>query len=69
MANIYLCIFLIQNGPLFIRIWVAIAFGETETGTHRIVYGSVALLSHFHKVLALSKFSLYKYEIEVNPVA
>ena len=31
--------------------------------------GSVALLSHFHKVLALSKFTLLKCEIEVNPVA
>ena len=32
-------------------------------------YGSVALLSHFDKVLALSKFALLKYENEVNPVA
>ena len=31
--------------------------------------GSVDLLSHFHKVLALSKFALLKCEIEVNPVA
>ena len=32
-------------------------------------YGSVVLLSHIHKVLALSKFALLKCEIEVNPVA
>ena len=32
-------------------------------------YGSVALLSHFDKVLALSKFTLLKCEIEVNPIA
>ena len=32
-------------------------------------YGSIALLSHFHKVLALSKFTLLKCKIEVNPVA
>ena len=31
--------------------------------------GSVALLSYFHKVLALSKFALLNCEIEVNPVA
>ena len=31
--------------------------------------GSVALLSHFDKVLALSKFTLLKCENEVNPVA
>ena len=31
--------------------------------------GSVALLSHFHKGLALSKFTLFKCEIEVNPIA
>ena len=31
--------------------------------------GSVALLSHFDKVLALSKFTLLMCEIEVNPVA
>ena len=31
--------------------------------------GSVALLSYFHKVLALWKFALLKCEIEVNPVA
>ena len=31
--------------------------------------GSLALLSHFHKVLALSNFALLKCEIEVNPVA
>ena len=31
--------------------------------------GSVALLSHFHKVLALSKFALLKCKIEVNHVA
>ena len=31
--------------------------------------GSVALLLHFDKVLALSKFALLKYEIEVNPIA
>ena len=35
----------------------------------KICYGSVALLSHFHKVLALSKFPLLKCEIEVNPIA
>ena len=33
------------------------------------VIDSIALLSHFHKVLALSKFTLLKYEIEVNPIA
>ena len=33
------------------------------------VLGSVALLSHFGKVLALSKFILLKCENEVNPVA
>ena len=32
-------------------------------------YGSVALFSHFHKVLALSKFALLKCKIEVNPLA
>ena len=32
-------------------------------------YGSVTLLSHFDKVLALSKFALLKCENEVNPVA
>ena len=31
--------------------------------------GSVALLSHFDKVLALSKFALLKCENEVNPTA
>ena len=33
------------------------------------IIGSIALLSHFHKVLALSKFALLKCEIEVNPIA
>ena len=33
------------------------------------VNGSVALLLHFDKVLALSKFALLKCENEVNPVA
>ena len=33
------------------------------------VLGSVALLSHFDKVLALSKFVLLKCQIEVNRVA
>ena len=32
-------------------------------------FGSVALFSHFDKVLALSKFALLKCENEVNPVA
>ena len=32
-------------------------------------YGRVALLSHFDKVLALSKFALLKWENEVNPIA
>ena len=32
-------------------------------------YGGVALFSHFHKVLALSKFALLKCEIEVNPIS
>ena len=31
--------------------------------------GSVALLLYFDKVLALSKFTLLKCEIEVNPIA
>ena len=31
--------------------------------------GSVALLSYFEKVLALSKFALLKCENEVNPIA
>ena len=31
--------------------------------------GNVALLSHFDKVLALSKFALLKCKNEVNPVA
>ena len=31
--------------------------------------GSVALLSHFDKVLALSKFAILKCENEVNPIA
>ena len=31
--------------------------------------GSVALLSHFDKMLELSKFALLKCEIEVNPLA
>ena len=31
--------------------------------------GSIDLLPHFHKVLALSKFTLLKCENEVNPVA
>ena len=31
--------------------------------------GTIALLSHFDKVLAHSKFSLLKCENEVNPVA
>ena len=31
--------------------------------------GSIALLSHFHKVLAHSKFTLLKCKIEVNPIA
>ena len=31
--------------------------------------GSVALLLHFDKVLALSKFALLKCKNEVNPVA
>ena len=35
----------------------------------RGVLGSVVLLLHFHKVLALSKFALLKCENEVNPVA
>ena len=35
----------------------------------RIQQGSIALLSHFDKVLALSKFALLKCENEVNPVA
>ena len=30
-------------------------------------FGSIALLSHIHKVLALSKFALLKCEIEVIP--
>ena len=34
-----------------------------------VYLGSVALLSHFDKVLALSKFALLKYENEVNPKA
>ena len=33
------------------------------------IKGSVALLSHFDKVLALSKFALLKCENEVNPIA
>ena len=32
-------------------------------------FGSIALLSHFDKVLVLSKFALLKCKIEVNPVA
>ena len=32
-----------------------------------IINGSVALLSHFHKVLALSEFAFLMCEIEVNP--
>ena len=35
----------------------------------QFTYGSIALLSHFHKVLALSKFAILKCEIEVNPIA
>ena len=33
------------------------------------VFGSIALLSHFDKVLALSKFALLKCENKVNPKA
>ena len=41
------------------------------TNQHGPIKGhcSVALLSHFLKVLALSKFALLKCKIEVNPVA
>ena len=31
-------------------------------------YGSIALLSHLHKVLALSKFTLLMCENEVNSI-
>ena len=33
------------------------------------VFGSIALLSHFDKVLALSKFALLKCKFKVNPIA
>ena len=42
---------------------------ETALYEEVTVIGSVALLSHFHKVLALSKFAHLKCEIEVNPIA
>ena len=41
----------------------------TWTANQGLNLGRVALLSHFHKVLALSKFTLLKCEIEVNPIA
>ena len=34
-----------------------------------MVLGNVALLSHFDKVLTLSKFALLKYKNEVKPIA
>ena len=37
--------------------------------TFRTFIDSVALLLYFDKVLALSKFTLLKCEIEVNPIA
>ena len=42
---------------------------ETNANGPAEHFGSVALLSHFDKVLALSKFALLKCEIEVNPIA
>ena len=42
-------------------------YTHQENQTHFL--GSVTLLSHFDKVLALSKFTLLKYKIEVNPIA
>ena len=38
-----------------------------DRGYQNYLYGSIALLSHFHKVLTLSKFALLKCEIEVTP--
>ena len=36
---------------------------------YNVDIGRVALLSHFDKVLALSKFALLKCKNEVNPIA
>ena len=57
---------------LFLYFWVGIGSGIKVVFGHEDAfemyhYGSVALLSHFDKVLALSKFALLKCENEVNP--
>ena len=46
-----------------------VVFSQKCSMYHFQNFGSVALLSHFDKVLALSKFALLKCENEVNPIA
>ena len=54
----------IQVGPIH---WFVVANGCCSYNNMYI--GSVALLSHFDKVFAFSKFALLMCENEVNPIA
>ena len=49
-------------------IWIT-KVSNTYFSVAILIYGSIALLLHFDKVLALSKFVLLKCKNEVNPVA